>query len=97
MRELQPSKDRLTLKDARGDAERLHSVVETMGRLTAWAQLRSSGRQGSASIDDLIAFAGDRQWRSMQRSTIAYGRAYEAQVRSDYRQFVAKQIGRKTR
>ena len=88
VRELQPSKDRLTLKDARGDVGRLHSVVATMGRLTAWAQLRSSGRQGSATIDDLIAFARDRQWRSVQRSLIAYGRSYEGQVRHDYREFV---------
>jgi hypothetical protein len=28
-----------------------------MGRILAWDQLRASGRSGSASADDLIAFA----------------------------------------
>ncbi|MEO8910006.1 MAG: DUF2252 family protein [Gemmatimonadaceae bacterium] len=88
LRELQPTKDRLTLKDARGDVGRLHSVVQTMGRLTAWAQLRSSGRQGSATIDDLISFAGGREWRSTERSLIAYGQSYQAQVKRDYARFM---------
>jgi uncharacterized protein (DUF2252 family) len=35
-----------------------------MGQCVAWAQLRSSGRQGSAIADELIAFAGRKKWRS---------------------------------
>jgi len=88
LRELQPTKDRLTLKDARGHPSRLRSVIETMGHVTAWAQLRSSGRQGSAAADDLIAFAGVS---SGQRRLTDYGRAYHAQVERDYKQFVAAQ------
>ena len=33
-----------------------------MGRLTAWAQLRSAGRQGSAIADELIEFGAGRRW-----------------------------------
>jgi uncharacterized protein (DUF2252 family) len=88
LRELQPSKDRLTLKDARGHPRRLRSAIETMGRVTAWAQLRSSGRQGSATADDLIAFADTSGW---QRRLIDYGRAYAAQVERDYTVFVGAQ------
>ena len=88
LRELQPSKDRLTLKDARGHPGRLRSVIKTMGRVTAWAQLRSGGRQGSATGDDLIAFAGASGW---QRQLIDYGRSYAAQVERDYNQFVVAQ------
>jgi len=88
LRELQPSKDRLTLKDARGHPRRLRSVIETMGRVTAWAQLRSSGRQGSATADDLIAFADTSGW---QRRLIDYGRSYAAQVERDYKVFVGAQ------
>jgi hypothetical protein len=30
-----------------------------MGELTAWAQLRCAGRDGAATIDDLMAFAAN--------------------------------------
>jgi uncharacterized protein (DUF2252 family) len=36
------------------------SVLRQMGQLAAWAQLRSCGRQGSASADELIAFGAAR-------------------------------------
>jgi uncharacterized protein (DUF2252 family) len=88
LRELQPSKDRLTLKDARGRPGRLRSVISTMAHVTAWAQLRSSGRQGSAIADDLIAFAEHSGW---QRPLINYGRLYAAQVERDFKVFVRTQ------
>lgn len=88
LRELQPSKDRLTLKDARGRPGRFRSVIATMAHVTAWAQLRSSGRQGSAVADDLIAFAEASDW---QRPLIHYGRLYAAQVEQDYKVFVRTQ------
>jgi uncharacterized protein (DUF2252 family) len=90
LRELQPTKDRLALKDARGHPGLLRSVVETMGHVTAWAQLRSSGRQGSATIDDLIAFAATSGW---ERRLIGYGHWYRAQVALDYKQFVSTAPG----
>jgi uncharacterized protein (DUF2252 family) len=88
LRELQPSNDRLSLKDARGNQHHLRSAAKAMGRVTAWAQLRSSGRQGSATADDLIEFAGASGWK---RRLIDYGRSYETQVRRDYKQFVDAQ------
>lgn len=59
LRELQPSADKLDLAAAQPDAAELEAVVWSMGELTAWAQLRSAGRDGSATIDDLIAFAAN--------------------------------------
>jgi uncharacterized protein (DUF2252 family) len=88
LRELQPSKDRLTLKDAKGRPGRLRSVISTMARVTAWAELRSSGRQGSAVADDLIEFADDTKW---QRPLIDYGRLYASKVERDYKVFVRAQ------
>jgi uncharacterized protein (DUF2252 family) len=88
LRELQPSKDRLTLKDARGNPRHLRSVARAMGNVTAWAQLRSSGRQGSATADKLIAFAGAGGWR---QRLIDYGQLYGTQVQRDYKQFVDAQ------
>jgi uncharacterized protein (DUF2252 family) len=88
LRELQPTSDRLSLKDARGDTHALRSAVKSMGRLTAWAQLRSSGREGSATTDDLIAFAEQSGWMGR---IVEYGRQYAGEVRRDYKEFVASQ------
>jgi len=88
LHELQPSSDRLTLDDARGDHRHLRSAAKAMGHVTAWAQLRSSGRQGSATADDLIAFAGASGWK---QRLIDFGRRYETQVQRDYEQFVDSQ------
>ncbi|MDY0881934.1 DUF2252 family protein [Dongia soli] len=68
LRELQPEADKLDLAKILASSGHLESAdlakaVETMGRLTAWAQLRSAGRQGSAIADQLIAFAGRKDWR----------------------------------
>lgn len=88
LRELQPTSDRLSLKDARGDARHLRSAAKSMGRLTAWAQLRSSGREGSATADDLMEFAETSEWK---RRIVEYGRRYATEVRRDYKEFVAAQ------
>jgi len=88
LHELQPTNDRLSLKDAKGNQRHLRSAAKAMGRLIAWAQLRSSGRQGSATADELIEFAGGGGWK---RRIIDYGRSYETQVRKDYKRFVEAQ------
>jgi len=88
LRELQPSNDRLTIDDARGDPHQLRSAAKSMGQITAWDQLRSSGRQGSATAEDLIAFAGTSAWKKV---VIDYGRRYAKQVQRDYKQFVEAQ------
>lgn len=63
LRGLQPTEDRLALDRARvSDADRT-SAVETMGRLLGWSQLRSAGREGSATADALIAFGQRKKWR----------------------------------
>jgi uncharacterized protein (DUF2252 family) len=85
VRELQPSEDRLTLTDARGHSRRLRMVMQTMGHATAWAQLRSAGRDGSAIADELIAFGRQTGWR---RTLLDFGRRYRHQVERDYKQFV---------
>ena len=46
----------------------------------AWAQLRSSGRQGSAIADDLIAFGLDTSWH---RAALDYARDYAERVKRD--------------
>ncbi len=61
LRGLQPSEDRVGLYERGVSFEKIRSVVEEMGRIVAWGQLRSSGRQGSAIADELIAFGSTRK------------------------------------
>lgn len=84
LRELQPAKDRLHLEDWSGDLKRLGDAMETMGRVTAWAALRGSGRQGSATADELGAFGRDRSWMP---AVVALARRMSAQTLSDWKQF----------
>jgi hypothetical protein len=59
-------------------------VLEAMGSLTAWAQLRSGGRQGSATTDQLIAFSEKRRWPGELH---ALTRECTKQVRRDWKTY----------
>jgi uncharacterized protein (DUF2252 family) len=65
LRELQPREDRFNLSGLARDPEAIRHIMHLMGRLLAWAQLRASGRQGSANADDLITFAQGGKWRKV--------------------------------
>ena len=85
LRALQPSEDSIELKTRRPAAE-WRQLVVTLGRCLAWAQLRSSGRGGSASADELMAFAAQPRWRAR---LIEQADAAAAQVRADWKTFSA--------
>lgn len=83
LRELQPEADKLDLHqlqtEGRGlDFADLQAAIDMMGRLTAWAQLRSAGRQGSAEADRLIDFGGGSHWVAdlLTAGEAAAGRQY---------------------
>ncbi len=85
LRELQPTADRVDLTHWNGKIKRLKKIIQTMAEITAWGQLRSGGRQGSAIADDLIAFAEDAaNWHSL---LLNYSRAYADQVEADFIEF----------
>jgi hypothetical protein len=62
LKALQPSEDKIAMGEWCRTLDRLKDVAATMGRILAWDQLRASGRSGSASADDLIAFAQRDDW-----------------------------------
>ena len=62
LRGLQPAEDRVAIGEWGKKLDRLKEVVATMGRILAWDQLRAAGRNGSASTDELIAFALRDDW-----------------------------------
>ena len=59
---LQPSEDRVAIGEWGKKLDRLKEVAATMGRILAWDQLRASGRAGSASADELIAYGLRTDW-----------------------------------
>jgi uncharacterized protein (DUF2252 family) len=85
LKELQPVDDKidfLIIKDIQKDIAR---VIKDMARLTASAQLRSSGRQGAAIADELVAFGQDQHW---QKPILEYSSAYSKQVKKDFQAYL---------
>jgi uncharacterized protein (DUF2252 family) len=84
LRELQPAQDKLNLASLQGKYKRFATAIRSMAELTAFAQLRSSGRQGSASADELIEFASQSAW---EQDIVHYAEVYTKQVHRDYEEF----------
>jgi uncharacterized protein (DUF2252 family) len=84
MHELQPDQDKVELSQWEEKSHRLEKLMETMGKVTAWGQLRSSGRQGSSIADELIAIAQVNHW---QEELLDYAKQYASQVDADYQEF----------
>jgi uncharacterized protein (DUF2252 family) len=85
LRELQPSQDKISLELWNGKLRRLQKVLTTMGKITAWDQLRSGGRQGSAIADELITFAENSvHW---ENELLSYAQAYAVKVETDFEEF----------
>ncbi|MFM0738106.1 DUF2252 domain-containing protein [Paraburkholderia xenovorans] len=84
LRSLQPSEDRVALADWDGKLPRLEEVVNSMAQLSAWAHLRSGGRQKSSIADELIAFGQRRDW---QLPLIDLAVQSEARVVADWKTY----------
>ena len=85
LKELQPDADRLDLAHIAEDRPALILALQTMARVTAWAQLRSTGRDGSAAADQLIEFA--RHETGFASRLVAMARDLAAIVHADYKSF----------
>ena len=85
LQELQPVKDTLKFKLLKNDYRDMFQVVDDMAALTASAQLRSGGIQGSAIIDELMAFGLDQGW---QEKVIDYARHYAVKVKAYYKNYL---------
>ena len=83
LRELQPDEDAVSLQAWDGKLGRLQKLIQTMAEVTAWDQLRSGGRQGSAIADELINF-GQSSWHN---SILEYAVYYSQKVNQDFQEF----------
>ena len=63
LRGLQPSEDRVALSGTDKKLQSLETTLQTMGKLVAWGQLRSSGRDNSDISDVLIDFGQQQKWK----------------------------------
>lgn len=86
LRALQPSEDRVSLRAARQSRADLERLARTLGRLVAWAQLRTSGRAGSTTADELVDFGEHSKWRV---KLLNASQECAAQVRADATAFDA--------
>lgn len=84
IQEMQPAKDNINFKLIKERYRDMCHVINTMGMLAASAQLRSAGRKGSATAEELIAFGSDP---CMNKSILDYALAYVPIVKKQYTDF----------
>jgi uncharacterized protein (DUF2252 family) len=86
IQELQPMEDTFDFSLIKGNYRSLLQVVDDMAVLTASAQLRSGGREGSAPIDKLQAFGkANGSWKA---DVIKIAQEMAVQNRTDYLDFM---------
>jgi len=85
IQELQPVKDSIKFKLLKDNYRDMYQVISDMGTLTASAQLRSGGMQGSGTLDELMAFGADQGW---QETVIRYAQDYAVKTKKYYQQFL---------
>jgi uncharacterized protein (DUF2252 family) len=85
LQEMQPIADKVNFETIAGNRKDLRSVLTDMATLTASAQLRSGGIQGSAIIEELTAFGAEEDW---QTGLKLYAKNYAQQVIKDYDAYV---------
>jgi len=92
IQEMQPEKDSIDFKLISNRYRDIYRVIDDMGLLTASAQLRSSGRQGSAIADKLVAFGTSDKWH---HGILSYAKGYVRTVKKDFANFSAdiRQMG----
>ena len=64
LRALQPSEDRISLDRHENDMPALVQTVTALAQIVASAHLRSTGRNGSASADELIDYGNKSKWKT---------------------------------
>ena len=91
LRGLQPSEDRVDLSRWHGKLPHLQRAVADMAQILAWDQLRSTGRQGSATTDEFIAFARNA---SLRKGMVDLAAQCAARVEADWKAYCASDLGR---
>ncbi len=84
LRDLQPSDDRVEFAEAHRKPRQLAGLIDNLAELLAWAQLRSAGRDGAASVDALVDFAEGHKWPAR---LLDLARQCTTQLEADWRAY----------
>lgn len=84
IQEMQPVKDSINFKLIKKDYRNIFQVIDDMAILTASSQLRSTGRMGACTAEELVSYGKNKDW---QEPLIAYASAYALTVQTNYREF----------
>ncbi len=84
VRAIQPTADKITVDNSWKPGGLIDQYLSDLALLTASAHLRSSGRYGAATADDLKAFAEDSSW---ELPLVQWIQQYAVQVSKDYTVF----------
>ncbi len=87
LRELQSTQsptDHLKIEKWDDKLEESEQLMQSLGQVVAWAHLRSSAKQGSAIVDQLIDFASKSKWKT---EVMEYAKKYSQQVHQDWKEF----------
>ena len=84
MQEMQPTKDRINFKLIQSHFKEVCAVIEDMALITASAHLRSVGRKGSCSADELMEFGTHNDW---QAKILDYALMYKDKMFDYYKEF----------
>jgi uncharacterized protein (DUF2252 family) len=85
LEEMQPESDKINFQLIKNRYRDVYQVISDMAMLTAFAQLRSTGRKGSVTADRLIAFGIHFK---DHHKLIEYSSKYARQVGNDYITFL---------
>ncbi len=85
LQEMQPTEDSINFELIKDRYRDIYQVIDEMAMLAASAQLRSSGRQGSAIADELIAYGENTYWHE---SALNYAVQYAKKVKKDYEEYL---------
>ena len=88
VKQMQPTEDKINFELLKYRYNEIDKVIHDMAVLTASAQLRSGGRQGSAITDELIACGQSNLQTGGHDALLKYALQYAAKVKKDYKEFM---------
>jgi uncharacterized protein (DUF2252 family) len=65
LQQMLPTEDSINFELIKDRYRDICQVIDDMAKLTASVQLRNGGRQGSAIIDELVAYGKNDQWQEL--------------------------------
>jgi len=83
IKRLQPTEDIMSLALCKGKIKKLEEIISTFAEISASAQLRSTGRRGSSTTDELIDFFQSTTV-SLKNHLLNYSKKYAIKVKEDY-------------